>query len=144
MEPTLVIMRGLPGSGKSYYTSRLIRKLGGLFGIWPPVCSADQFFQIQTGTYKFDPEKIGDAHKWSQDSARASMAFGWPVVVVDNTNTQRWEMQPYIEMAEKYGYRVVERTVGERDSESIKKYHSRNSHGVPLEVIEKMAERWEE
>jgi predicted kinase len=143
MEPTLVIMRGLPGSGKSYYASRLIRKLGGLFGIWPPVCSADQFFQIQTGTYKFDPEKIGEAHEWSQTSARASMAFGWPVVIVDNTNTQLWEMQPYIEMAEEYGYRVVERTVGCRCEFAIEKYAERNSHGVPKEVIKKMADRWE-
>jgi predicted kinase len=114
-----------------------------MFNITPPICSADKFFEID-GKYEFDSRHIGDAHAWSQQSAEASMKFGWPVVIVDNTNTQRWEMQPYIDMAKHYGYRVVERTIGKRDPESIRLYHSRNTHGVPLEVIEKMAERWED
>ena len=53
----LIIMRGCPGSGKSYLASKLSR--GGA------VLAADDFW-MDNGEYKFDPERINEAHLWNQ------------------------------------------------------------------------------
>jgi hypothetical protein len=45
-------------------------------------------------------------------------------------------MQAYVDLAEKYGYRVFSVIVENRHGSS-------NVHGVPDEVIEKMKERFE-
>ena len=55
----LVLLRGLPGSGKSY--------LGHY--IWTSVFEADKYFE-QDGEYKFDPSKLKEAHQWCKDQVK--------------------------------------------------------------------------
>jgi hypothetical protein len=57
-------------------------------------------------------------------------------VVVSNTFTQEWEMKPYIEMAERYGYRVHTLIVENR-------HGGNNVHGVPDDKLEIMKNRFE-
>tara|TARA_Y100000034_G_scaffold99818_1_gene122831 strand:- start:2886 stop:3155 length:270 start_codon:yes stop_codon:yes gene_type:complete len=66
---------------------------------------------------------------------------GSPTVVVHNTFSTRWEMEPYLRMA---GGTTVVSVLdlfdgGCTDEELFK----RNSHGVPLETITAMRARWE-
>lgn len=58
---------------------------------------------------------------------------GRPVVVA-NTFTRRWEMEPYLKAAKKRGIkvRIVEATG-----------NWANVHGVPADAIERMRARWE-
>jgi predicted kinase len=121
----LYLLRGLPGSGKSTMA-------GSLAGCH---VEADQFFE-KDGEYLFDPTKLSEAHKWCQNRAESYMHTGWPRVVVSNTFTQEWEMTPYLDLAERYGYRVFSVVVENR-------HGGVNTHGVSNDVLEKMENRFQ-
>jgi predicted kinase len=131
----MIIMRGLPGSGKS----TLAGQLAGQTGV---VYSTDDFF-MEEGIYKFDPSKIGAHHAANQARVREACEAGVAPIVVDNTNTQRWEARPYVQIANEFGYHVrfVEpETPWAKDEEELTR---RNVHGVPLEGIRRMLSRYE-
>jgi hypothetical protein len=92
----LFLLRGVPGSGKT----ALANSIGGTW------VEADHYFLNENGDYEFDASKLKYAHKWCQDSVEESMSFQSIKITVSNTFTQEWEMQPYFDLAEKYGYRV--------------------------------------
>lgn len=134
MEKTLIILRGCSGAGKSTMAKALTAANPNAV-----ICSTDSFFLDNTGKYVFDPSKLGVNHKKCQDKADSHMSAGTPLVVIDNTNTTRWEMKPYVDMAAKYGYTVQYVTV----SCDIELCIKRNVHQVPAEAIRRMAARFE-
>lgn len=94
---------------------------------------SDMYFIDHKGQYVFNPEKLKDAHRWCQETARVNL-FNRKHVIVSNTFTQKWEMQPYIEMDDACGAQV---------EIQIAQGNFENEHGVPSEAIEKMRARWE-
>ncbi len=133
----LFLLRGLPGSGKS----TLAESLGGTH------LEADMYFITINGEYEFDASQLKYAHKWCQDSAEEAMTWdehpeieyisaGVSRIVVSNTFTQEWEMQPYFDLAEKYGYRVYSLICENR-------HGGVNEHGVPEEKLVQMKNRFE-
>ncbi|XP_053728724.1 NEDD4-binding protein 2-like 2 isoform X1 [Synchiropus splendidus] len=95
----LILMRGLPGSGKSTLARELCTGPSGL------ILSTDDYFDNTDG-YRYDAGLLGAAHKWNQDRAEEAMREGRTPIIIDNTNTQAWEMKPYVHMALDYSYRV--------------------------------------
>ena len=94
----LILLRGLPGSGKS--------TLGDVILQWPgsnpaDVLSADNFFTDEKGEYHFDVTKLKEAHNDCQLKCAERMKLQLSRIVVANTFTQDWEMKPYFEMAER-------------------------------------------
>lgn len=118
----LYLIRGISGSGKSTYAKTL--------GI--EHFEADMYFE-RDGEYKFDPKKLGEAHKWCQDKTRESMEAGRDVVVA-NTFIQKSWMKPYLDLAEEFGYDVEIKTMTG---------NYQNVHGVPPEKLEEMKRRFE-
>jgi hypothetical protein len=97
---------------------------------------ADQYFiDPKTQEYKFDVSKIKDAHADCQTKCTEWMKIGHQIVV-SNTFTQEWEMKPYFDMAEKYGYQVFSIIVENR-------HGGKNIHGVPDDKLEVMKNRFE-
>jgi NEDD4-binding protein 2 len=141
----LKIMRGVSGSGKSTKSREIVRQ----FEEENPegktiICSADGFFiDSRTGKYVFDAKKLGQAHAWCKGQVYAAMKLGVDLILVDNTNTQKWEYQPYLDMAYAFKYDTEEIIVGSLDDDSLLEYAERNEHGVPLEAIQRMANRFE-
>jgi ABC-type glutathione transport system ATPase component len=130
MEKVLYIVRGIPGSGKS----TLAKSLGGSH------FETDKFFMVD-GEYKFDGTKLKEAHQWCQNEVNTAMILNHTAglnskIVVSNTFTQEWEMEPYIEMADRHEYKVFSIIVENR-------HGGTNEHGVPDEVLTKMRERFE-
>ena len=125
MEKILTICRGIPGSGKSTFA----KTLGGQH------YEADMFFINENGEYNFDVTKIKDAHKWCQSFVETNMVLEYPKIVVSNTFTQEWEMEPYFELAKKYGYKVFTIIVENRHGVT-------NVHNVPEDKIEQMKNRF--
>jgi hypothetical protein len=96
---------------------------------------ADMFFVDGDGNYNFKPSEIKDAHAWCQQEVEFLMKYEHKIVV-SNTFTQEWEMKPYFELAEKYGYIVFSIIVENR-------HGGTNEHGVPEDKLEIMKNRFE-
>jgi predicted kinase len=117
---TLFILRGVPGCGKT----TLAESLGGVY------FEADKFFMVN-GEYKFDYTKLKQAHDLCRHSTEAAMNTGHERVIVSNTFTTEEQMQPYLDLAKEYKYRVVSLIVENRhDNKSI--------HDVPEETLIQM------
>lgn len=139
----LIIMRGLPGSGKTTLAEEICYHIIHDTNAFVTIRSTDSKFLDSEGNYKFDPSKLGINHVQNQNEVREDMDSGAEMIIVDNTNMTRWEMKPYIDLANRYGYDVEERIVGKFDDESIALYAQRNQHGVPIEAIRRMAKKFE-
>ena len=142
MNKKLIIMRGLPGSGKSTKA----RELAGKTGI---IHSTDNYLiDPITGNYKFDPSKIAQHHAENLKAAIESMKSGISPVVIDNTNIQRWHYQKYIDAAIDNDYDVeivaIDPTsYSEADINELAERQKR-THNVPKEVIVDMLNKWED
>lgn len=121
----LVLLRGLPGSGKS--------TLGAVIAGKEPL-SADDYFMVN-GEYKFDPSKLRQAHEQCALRCEMNMKNNVPKIVVTNTFTEEWEMKRYFELAEQYSYRIHCLVVERR-------HNGANVHNVPEDKIEIMAKRF--
>ena len=116
----LIIIRGLPGSGKT----TMAKSMNGFVHF-----EADQWMTDEAGNYCFDPEKLSAAHEACRIATKRALDAG-NNVVVSNTFVEHWEMTPYLEMG--YPFRVLE-APGNYSSE----------HNVPPEILQQMRELWE-
>ncbi|KXJ22434.1 NEDD4-binding protein 2 [Exaiptasia diaphana] len=130
----IVIMRGLPGSGKSSF-ARAIKGNGVIY-------STDDYF-MRNGQYQFDIAYLGEAHEWNQIRAREAMKSGISPVIIDNTNIQAWQMKPYVSMAQRLGYEIILKEPDTSWKWDAKELFKRNQHGVSLSQIKNLMERYE-
>ena len=94
---------------------------------------ADMYF-YKNGNYEFNPSKLKDAHAWCKAQTEIDLMSG-KSVIVSNTFTQKWEIEPYFELGKKYGADIiVKKATG----------NYQNVHGVPPEALERMRSRWED
>jgi predicted kinase len=135
LNPTLFLVRGIPGSGKSTFAKHIWNDYA--------ICEADKFFHNkETGEYNFDASRLKEAHEWCRNEVETRMKDHqvnpqyYPEIVVSNTFTQEWEMQAYLDLAKKYQYQVVSLIVENR-------HGNNNVHNVPAETLEKMRQRFE-
>jgi predicted kinase len=130
---TLIILRGLPGSGKSTFAKSIAKSY--------QIFEADQFF-MKNGKYEFDATKLKKAHNLCKRNVHKSMrrnlfnSVFYRNIVVSNTFTQEWEMKFYLTLAKKYGYRVHTIIIENR-------HGGMNEHGVPKDKIEIMKQRFQ-
>ncbi|XP_074085694.1 NEDD4-binding protein 2 isoform X2 [Macrotis lagotis] len=134
---TLVLLRGLPGSGKSFLARKLLEENPN--GI---ILSSDDFF-YKNGQYQFDGNLLGEAHGWNQKRAKEAFEKKISPVIIDNTNLQAWEMKPYIILSQKYKYKVHFREPDTWWKFKPKELARRNLHGVTKEKIVRMLEHYE-
>jgi predicted kinase len=128
MTKSLILVRGIPGSGKTTFAEFLADD-----GSWP-VLSADQFFE-KNGKYEWKPELLPRAHEWCQTVVMKHMRMDFGKIFVANTFTTDSEMAPYISLANKFGYRVFTIIVENR-------HGNINVHDVPELTISKMKDRF--
>jgi predicted kinase len=129
----LILLRGLPGSGKSSLGDIILHCPGSNT---PDVLSADNFFMDDKGNYNFDATKLKQAHNDCQQKCAERMKLEISRIVIANTFTEKWEMDTYYQMAERYKYRVHTVIVENR-------HESKNVHNVPDEKLEQMKNRFE-
>lgn len=137
-ERKVYILIGLPGSGKSTKANQLVEP----YAPWDSAIHSTDSFFMKNGKYEFNPKLLGVFHQKNFHAFESSLKKNLSCVVVDNTNIRPRDRRPYREAALAAGYSVEEIVIGEFTPEAIKLYAKRNTHGVPLEAIEKMAERF--
>ena len=127
---TLILLRGLPGSGKTTLAKLLVGD--------KDYChkEADMYFVDREGNYNFNLSKIKDAHAWCKSEIEFAMKYEHSPVVVSNTFTQEWEMEAYYELAKTYGYQVSSIIVENR-------HGGKNIHNCPEDKVEIMKKRFE-
>lgn len=152
----LIILRGIPGSGKSTFAKKALPKA-------TLIASADDGMMEGEGTerkYVFAPAKLPAAHgaclraviealqagaaqKVLAETAAAggvTLPVAEPVIVVDNTSTSIAEVAPYVAAGQAYGAEVVIMTL--RIDPAVA--GPRNTHGVPQAGVERMAKALDE
>jgi predicted kinase len=135
-EKILVILRGLPGSGKSKLAEILNHKFGGC------VCSADKFFAMHN-EYVFDKSKLDEAHNYCFTKVKSRMESSKHMIIVDNVNSRQNEYAKYISLAHIYNYKIVILEIYCKDRNEAVKFSLRSMHSVPTKDILKMIARWE-
>lgn len=125
----ITIMRGLPGCGKSTWHKKNRPNAS--------VCSADYYFIGSDKLYKFDKNKITEAHNWCLRMFLKDISENKPLIVVDNTNISAWEISPYYRIGETFGYEmeIIHITVPPEVC------YRRNIRNVPLDSIFRMNRR---
>jgi NEDD4-binding protein 2 len=137
---TLILMRGVSGSGKSTLAEKICAEQS--FAV---IVSTDDYFVVE-GEYRFDPKKLGEYHAANVRRTEDAMVERCPCIIVDNTNTQAWEMKPYVELAVKHGYSVK---IVEPEPVSFEELMARQAKradqnkALPAEVVQRMLSRYE-
>lgn len=131
MSRTLVIIRGVPGSGKSTIAKEVAKLLGE---DKVDIFEADDYFTDEEGNYVYVPNEIGFAHEQCKANMLKSRK---EVVIVANTFTREWEVTGYTDLFTKHypGAKVLTYLCTHRFN---------NVHGVPEDVVNKMVERLEQ
>lgn len=156
----LVLIRGLPGSGKTTLACELMNFLIDVPNLWAVDCvlgtggvyktdgptlsfgisEVDMFMVDENDKYSFDANRLSDCHNKCRESVEKHMKLcrqfsytGYHFVT--NTFMKRWELEDYLQMAKTYGWNVV--------VVNMKTTHP-NLHGVTKNTIERMSQKWEE
>lgn len=121
--PTLYILQGIAGAGKTTLAKKMIAEGKALEHI-----EADAWMVDKNGKYSFDPKKLGYCHMMCRSEIEDCLKMGQNVIQ-SNTNLRRVDLQTYFDLAEQYGYKVVLIRL-KTDYGSI--------HGVPADKIAQM------
>lgn len=140
---TLILMRGVPGSGKSYLAQQIVDMTIGASpnNYKTHILTTDDYFMVR-GQYQYEKYKLSEAHAWNQTRARNACVAGLSPVIIDNTNIELWEMEPYLREGVRNGYIIQ---VVEPKTPWAKKAHQlakKNVHNVPIANIRKMLDNY--
>ncbi len=145
MKPTVILMRGLPGVGKSQYIKDHFDNA--------KIFSADDY----PGRYDkpIDKAKLAAAHPWCfrrmiiyfQSHCREKRHGGNILIknnfdndiIIDNTNISAWECSPYIMAASAHG--LEHKIITLWTDHPVNGAWVRNKHDVPLRVVVQMYQR---
>lgn len=133
MSKVLTIVRGIPGSGKTTIAEALCDSIDAV----GPFEADNYFMKEENGdlVYRFNPEELPKAHYSCKRGVADAMLAGYKTIVVSNTFTKKWEMEPYVRLAKSSGYSVQIITV---------QGQFQNTHGVPEEKVKQMKDRFED
>lgn len=134
--PSIFIIRGVPGSGKTTLANKIISKLLECNrDLLVKICETDRFHINNDGIYDFKPKLLGAFHLKNVDDVRLHMAMKYNVIIISNTSIEKDHYSPYINLAKEFKYNI---NIIWKESPSLEDANKRCIHGVPASKIEEM------
>lgn len=124
----LILIRGLPGSGKTTFAQAISE---GKY----PVFEIDDYFTDDHGNYSFRFDENHIAYKQCIENVEATMRKNHSKIIVANTFTMEWELEPYLRLATEHKYTAHVVVMENR-------HGNRNVHSIPEEHIQRMREKF--
>lgn len=128
-KPTLYLIRGVSGAGKSTFAESLWQS-----GVVHRVFEADDWFYAKDGLYQFDASQLKIAHATCQANTAFLLKEG-KSVAVSNTSTTEKEVAVYQQIAKECNAKFVSLIVENRNE-------TKNVHNVPEDKIQQMKDRF--
>ena len=125
----IVLMRGLPGSGK---TTRA-QELGGI------ICSADDYRIDETGNYFFNPFLTGECLRKCEEKCLHSILKNCNFIIIDNMNLHSFCVIPYLYLSASFGYDIRFEDI--RTDLSDGELSARSVHGISASAIRNIRAR---
>lgn len=140
----LYIMTGIPGAGKSTKSKELVGN-GKIFSTDDRIENSGDykdFFDIMKKNKNFSA--LSKMHELNYNLASKAMIKGVNPIIIDNTNLSPSEPKKYVEKALSLGYadsniKFIDVGTGGASAEELA---DRNTHGVPLESIKSMIQKY--
>lgn len=141
MEKVMLVLVGIPGSGKTTFRNKLVSEHGAVYTNMDELRTKHASMLKKEGRNKF--EKFVAAEE--QRELRKLLADGHSMVVVDDTHLTMKGIEHHERLGAEFGYKVD--VVFMEDSFNFALCHKRNTsrpveQHVPVYVVEEMAERF--
>lgn len=126
----VIIIRGLPGAGKTHFARD--QYPGAL------LLEGDQYFITPEGLYKFGEGKLSNSTEYVKIMLKAALETGIKTVVITGTSPDGTTAKEYAKIARHYGHTVKYIWIDYDNGNT-----NQNRHGVPSDVINKMKNAWQ-
>lgn len=136
-EKYLIIIRGLSSSGKTTLADIICGDDDNRISI-----SVDDYFYDDDDRYEFVANDLKKAHMWCRQETDVCMTQGFDIIVVHNTFTRGWEVEPYLQLAAKRGYRVIVSSLFDGGLNDVM-LSARSEHNVQIHNIRRQRQRWD-
>lgn len=138
----MIIIRGVPGSGKSTAAQTFKAVLEAIGKRAVGIFSTDDFwYSGDPAVYNWDANKLKTAHSWNQNRVKCAVMNG-DHVIIDNTNVDGFAMMPYFDIAAAHDLDVMIHLVDTPIETCIDRQNDRTEdRRVPEDAIRNMHNR---
>jgi len=136
---TVILMRGLPGSGKTTLAREFVDDMPDGSSV---ILSTDEYFMV-AGHYCFDHTRLREAHDWNQWRCKRALRL-FETVIIDNTNVRLQHMLPYERIADRFGAEIEYATPTTRWAFDAEECSRLSTNKVPLYIVRRFLEEWED
>ena len=139
-QTTVVILRGLPGSGKSFIAHNCSEFHQESSKV--AICAADDYF-MEGDSYRFNPDLLPKAHSYCLNQFLIALSSKKELIVLDNTNSKLWEYQIYNYLCKILGCTCHVLEVCCPNATVAEMYRSRNVHNIDPTATMRIFQRWD-